>query len=405
MIDKNMISIIKIFIITCLLVFTNQGSICSQNTWIQKAPLPASGRFSATTFVIGGNVYLCCGDTLNTGIDYINDMWEWDQISNSWTQKANFPGTARRNCIGFSIGTNGYVGGGGTNSQPDLQDFYEYNSINNSWIQKSNIPGNYQMGAKAVAIGQYGYVVFADASSTFYKYDHILDIWNIVNTIPFNYRFGSTAFSIGNNAYVGTGAWEKDMWQFNSITEMWMQVADFPGGKRQGMVSFSIGNFGYVGTGFDTNGFVHSDIYAYNETNNLWNSIANYPGGLLTDAVGFAINGKGYILTGTPPLPPPLNSLWEYSPLVGIDEININFQISIYPNPFVNQIFLNIKNNNSKIDHQIVIYGMDGKYIMQKNIKAIFDVIDVSLLASGTYIYKITNNSRKVIHTGKLIKF
>ena len=45
-------------------------------------------------------------------VHHYKDFWEYDPTANTWTQKADFGGTARKNAVGFSIGTKGYIGTG-----------------------------------------------------------------------------------------------------------------------------------------------------------------------------------------------------------------------------------------------------------------------------------------------------
>ncbi|MBI4726765.1 hypothetical protein HY768_06025 [candidate division TA06 bacterium] len=44
--------------------------------------------------------------------NYLTDLWEYDTTSDTWTRKADFPGTPRDRAVGFSIGTKGYIGTG-----------------------------------------------------------------------------------------------------------------------------------------------------------------------------------------------------------------------------------------------------------------------------------------------------
>ncbi|HEY4799723.1 MAG TPA: hypothetical protein VII99_11650, partial [Bacteroidia bacterium] len=57
---------------------------------------------------------------------YLKDLWEYDPTLNTWSAKANFPGTGRFGAIAFGIGNFGYVGTGsdGLNSYNDL---WQYN--------------------------------------------------------------------------------------------------------------------------------------------------------------------------------------------------------------------------------------------------------------------------------------
>ena len=45
-------------------------------------------------------------------VQFRKDFWEYDPAANTWTQKADFGGTARYYAVGFSIGSKGYIGTG-----------------------------------------------------------------------------------------------------------------------------------------------------------------------------------------------------------------------------------------------------------------------------------------------------
>ena len=64
------------------------------------------------------------------------DFWEFDPATNTWTQKADFGGTARLGSLGFSIGSKGYIGTGWDGVY--LKDFWEYDPTANAWTQKAD---------------------------------------------------------------------------------------------------------------------------------------------------------------------------------------------------------------------------------------------------------------------------
>jgi N-acetylneuraminic acid mutarotase len=70
-----------------------------------------NARWGAVGFAIGNYGYVCGGTDGNANY---NDMEVYDIYSNSWTPKASFPGTARREGAAFSIDGVGYVGFGRT---------------------------------------------------------------------------------------------------------------------------------------------------------------------------------------------------------------------------------------------------------------------------------------------------
>lgn len=56
------------------------------------------------------------------------------------TQKANFGGTARTGAVGFSIGTKGYIATGQT-ATAYTKDVWEYDQATDTWAQKADFRG------------------------------------------------------------------------------------------------------------------------------------------------------------------------------------------------------------------------------------------------------------------------
>jgi hypothetical protein len=77
------------------------------DNWSILNPFPGVVRMYASAFGIGHKGFITCGSYIN--IEPLNDLWEWDQQSNLWTQKANLPGSARANATAFSVGLKAYV--------------------------------------------------------------------------------------------------------------------------------------------------------------------------------------------------------------------------------------------------------------------------------------------------------
>ena len=55
-------------------------------------------RSGHVAFAIGGKGYISTGVTGNVQTDgeYLNDLWEYDAETDTWSQKADFPGVGRR---------------------------------------------------------------------------------------------------------------------------------------------------------------------------------------------------------------------------------------------------------------------------------------------------------------------
>ena len=117
---------------SCVLTISSLISLSSfaqSPGWVQKQSLYISAlpRTEAVGFSIGNKGYIGLGagnygsDNLIGAVTFNNDFWEFDPVTNVWTQKASYPGAGTLGSVGFSIGTKGYNGtGSGTN------DFWEY---------------------------------------------------------------------------------------------------------------------------------------------------------------------------------------------------------------------------------------------------------------------------------------
>lgn len=64
-------------------------------------------RTFATTFTVNNQAYLVAGT--NGAANYL-DAWQYDPLSDTWTQLTNFKGGGRLGAIGFGIGERGYIG-------------------------------------------------------------------------------------------------------------------------------------------------------------------------------------------------------------------------------------------------------------------------------------------------------
>ncbi|HEY1040860.1 MAG TPA: T9SS type A sorting domain-containing protein, partial [Bacteroidia bacterium] len=154
-----------------------------------------------------GKGYIVSGYNTSTSA-YSNEVWEYNPIDDSWTQKSNFPGLARREGSGFTIGNAVYYGLGRM-SNTAYDDFWEYNAMSDTWTQKSNFAGGILASAASFVIGSDGYVVCGSALGNTYnklwKYDSSNDTWTLKDNFPSSPMSGGIAFEIANKGYFGIG--------------------------------------------------------------------------------------------------------------------------------------------------------------------------------------------------------
>ena len=179
----------------------------ASDTWTQKADFGGAARRKAVGFSIGSKGYI------GTGLGDTNctkDFWEYDPASDTWTQKADFGGTAREGATGFSIGTKGYIGTGyffdGTSYR--YKDFWEYDTITDLWTQKEDFAGTARNGATGFSINSKGYIGTGYDGwerYDFWEYNAATDTWSQKADFGGTSRFMAIGFSIDNIGYIGTG--------------------------------------------------------------------------------------------------------------------------------------------------------------------------------------------------------
>ena len=240
----------------------NQNANDKKGAWTQKASME-SGRDYAVAFGTSNAGYVGLG---YDGDNYLNDFWKYDPASNSWTQMADFGGSARRSATAFAIDGKGYVGTGYDGNY--LKDFWCYNPGSDSWTQVTSIGGTKRRGASSFVIGTTAYVICgennADPVNDFWAYNASTDTWTekrkIANVTEEDYdddynivRCFGVAFVMNGKAYVTcgeiNGSMRRDTWEWDPITDLWEQRTSFEKTARTGAVAFAVDNRGFVTTG------------------------------------------------------------------------------------------------------------------------------------------------------------
>ena len=362
------------------------------DSWTQKAAFGGAAREGAIGFSIGGTGYVGTGNNGNEVYStFLPDFWEYDPVADNWTQKASFGGPQRTLATGFSIGNKGYVGLGFYSidgfSPPSLSysDFWEYDPVSDSWVNKANFAGSPRNGAAGFTIGGDGYIVSGGNSfqgtlglsqtgvfandcwkydtladswtqvahfgaagravaigfgiggkgylgmgitanaegaanlTDFWEYDTLADNWSQKASFPAGARLWPVGFAIGSKGYAGLGESlngdTTDFWAFDPVLNTWTQRSSFPGAGRQGLIGLSIGNKGYVGLGSINGGNVN-DFWAFDTLANSWTQMASFPGSNSSQTIGFSAGNKGYIGLGNGLGSQADSALWEYDPAV-----------------------------------------------------------------------------------------
>ena len=193
----------------------------ASNTWTAIANFGGTARFGAVAFAIGTKGYVGIGKDITS---FTKDFWMYDTLTDTWTQMADFGGTARVRATGFAIpgSGKGYIGTGTISpTGPYYQDFWEYDTLTDAWTQKANFGGTARKSAVGLSIGTLGYIGTGNDGADkkdFWEYDPSGDTWTAKANFGGSARHCASGFGIGTKAYIGTGTGSslfKDFWEWD----------------------------------------------------------------------------------------------------------------------------------------------------------------------------------------------
>lgn len=245
------------------------------DVWLQTESIGGPGgdgmeRNCAASFTIGDKGYVATGQS---GDPFLQDLWEYNRVSNTWALKASVGGIDRRCGIGFSIDEMGYVGLG-QDASGYRRDLWAYDTTSNTWSQKADFVGSPRRLAASFVIDGRAYVGTGDDGAftqDFYRYDPATNAWSIRAPFAGSPRYGATGFAVNGMGYFTCGydttlTNRADFYQYNPLTDAWTQLDDFPGGSRAYASAFVVDTLAFIGMGYDTS--YYFDLWMWGDTTN-----------------------------------------------------------------------------------------------------------------------------------------
>jgi N-acetylneuraminic acid mutarotase len=389
--------------ILCAILFSFPAFSQTNLGWIQKAGFPGPARHRAVGAAVNNRGYMGLGH-INSIQDILFDDWfEYDPGTDSWMQKANFPGGPRMHATSFVINNKIYVGTGRDVNSVLYNDFYCYDPAANSWVQVANYPGAARRGAVSFVVNNLGYVGTGSYHSNFYKYNPATDTWSPVASLPGSGRISAVAFAINGKGYLTTGddgGPNADMWEYDPTFDTWTPKANLPGLPRMEACGFAMNGKGFVGTGDNySSGTNYQDFWSFDPATNSWMQVADFSGAARRYMTTFVIGNRAYAGLGTSGIN--YADLWEYGTISGVEEnTSAHSPVEIYPNPVHETTMLKfpvVKNAELKI------LDISGKTVAAfSNLSGNEFQLERNGIPAGIYFVTLSENS-KIISTSKII--
>lgn len=402
----------KKFNTSLLFIFGLLISVSAQDFWVQKDSVNGPSKAACGSFVIQNEGYVLGG---LDDFGFKRKMYSYDQSQDDWDDEMsiggpNGDGLDRASATTFSIGNQGYICLGQGETNPYFKDLWEYDWDTQSWSQKADFIGSARRQAISFTIDGIAYVgTGQDATGLlkdFYKFDKTTNTWTQLNDFSGTARRQAIGFSMGSNGYLGTGddgVLKNDFWMYVPTSDTWIQKANFPGTPRAGATAWGIFPTGFIATGEDNNFEYKKDVWEYNYFGNVWVQRADFTGPGRKNAISFVLGGIAYLGTGYNGVF--MDDFYAYYGIVGIEEHQTNFESIAYPNPSKGSVTITFGEQKIQ-DLKLKLYSINGDEItslVNLNYNSTSIQLNTSMLVAGNYYYKLENNSTKNSSSGKLI--
>ena len=371
----------------------------AQDSWMQIDSMNGPTKSVTSSFVLNGEGYVVGG---LTETDFTRKMYSYNPVQNDWDNELSWGGDAgggqnRGSAVSFTLNNKAYVGLGQGNTSAYYKDFWEYDPATLTWTQIADFEGSARHGAVGFANATNGFVGTGQSETglmkDFYKFEPLTNSWTQLLDFPGTARKYAVGFMMGNQGYVATGddgVFKNDLWQYHPEFDLWVQKTNMPTLGRSGAIGWGIYPSLFVGTGEDVNGLYKNDLWEYNFYTNAWVQRSNVPGYPRKYATAFEINGVAYVGSGFG------NNLFQddfyaYYRVLGLDELN-TLHLTVYPNPTVD--FITIDTPEQIVAVQVI--AINGTLInLALGDKQQLDVRD---LANGAYQLVAQTRDGKQIH-------
>ncbi|MBL7964550.1 MAG: hypothetical protein JNM31_12000 [Flavobacteriales bacterium] len=335
----------------------------NSDTWTPRTSCPGPDRYGARGFSIDGVGYMTCGWNNNAPVVQLKDLWAYDPLSDSWTQKADLPGPPRYTAITCATSSKGYVGLG---YQPYLNDWWEYDPVTDTWTQRTPFPGSARQSAICFVINDQVYV------------------------------------GCGSN---GTNAVVNDLWRYDPTADTWTQLADLPGAGRYTSYSFTYQQKGFVVCGLTVNSsgvYTELDeVWYYDPVVDAWSQLAAFPGAPHGEGGScwsglFGYMGMGRFSFGPGPLASNTTAeFWRVRPLT--NTVDDRYSGSSFSATLV-QDQLVITDASTSAPHNVVVLNVNGSTMHQRVVTGPTNlVLPTQEWPSGAYLVRCGDQTRRVL--------
>lgn len=394
-----------LLLLICSLGFSNTYA---QGAWAVKDSANGAPRSVASSFVLNGEGYIL-GGLDNDG--FRRKVYSYSFWADDWDDELSIGGLSgdgldRGSACSFAINNKGYICLGQGETNPFFGDLWEYDPNTETWTQKANFIGSPRRQAVSFVLNNLAYIgTGIDANGLqkdMYRYDPATNIWTQLNDFSGTARKEAVGFSMGNQGYIGTGddgVMRNDFWQYQPSSDTWIEKAPLPSAARKGAVGWGQFPSGFVCMGEDVNFNYRKDLWEYNYYTDTWTARADYPGPERSNATVFVLNNFAFVGTG-------YNGefqddFYAYLRILNVEELP-ELKVKVYPNPTREMVTIESETDDFNLN---IIASNGTSVVPTENIRKTpsgYQVLRGNMPA-GTYFAYFTQLGSGDIHTEKIV--
>jgi len=377
-----------------IFIFSSHLSFSQDYGWTSNVDIEGLGRDDAVAFTFNSIIYLGTGN--HGGFSQSNVFYGYDTKTSEWISVPVFPGVARQYSTFQTIEEKAYLIGGVDSNLNPLNEVWEFDMIEQIWTQKNNFPFQARWASASFMFDDLIYVGTGRDTiqhfNDFWRYDPSSDAWTEVASFPLAPRFETIGFALYNKGYCGLGKdssenLRNDLWQYDPDTDSWKQRSDFPGGQRWYAKAEVLNGWAFVGTGEDENGEMKSDFWKYDASKDVWEQAESVPLPARRGVTSCVIPFKGiYWISGLDDTYSRMATISRYTIRIGF-----NPEVDVFYNSESESVFI----TELPFPATVRIFNIEGKLMTELIDQNDHYEVNTSSWSKGVYLVTIFDQSYK----------
>lgn len=378
-----------------LILILISSSILYSQEWNYEEIPDFTPRHHPITFTLDGMGYVTTGSLTESGVVFENDFFQYNPETKEWTQLPDFPGAARGFSYGDTWNGKAYLGFGGSYSLGGinfLNDLWSYDPVTETWEELPSCPCSGRLHPAFVISDGMLYVGLGNNPQNlndFWKYDIENRVWTQIDDLPGPPRHHPFYFSIGDTVYAGLGHGNgviyNDWYKYKEDNGYWEQMDNMPAEPRVAGTQFNYQGKGYVlsGQGADHVNFDTGEFYEYTPDTDSWERLTDHPGSGRWAPGSFLIDNKVHFLGGLS------NDSLENSMITYEIEKEIS-SVELSENEYY--VRGNELNIESELGANVQVYDILGNIVYEENKPGRNTInLESRITTRGAYIIKLSN--------------